>query len=133
MKKICTIPKILLTLLFLFSIPSFAGSTLDSNIAYNKVYRTDRIADSYHFLLLEKSGKYYHLHTNKTSTITPKELKSSKILKNLDKKQSWGQAFASKGDFIREKGKIYTKRYWDRIKSLSTKKIKYLNKTYTLQ
>lgn len=133
MKKTFTIQKILLTLGLLFSTPSFAGNVLNAKISYNKVYRTDRIADSYHFLLLTKDSRYYHLHTNKTSSITPKELKSPKVLKNLEKKQSWGQAFSSKGSLVKEKGKIYTKRYWDRIKVISPKKIKYLNKTYKLQ
>lgn len=133
MKITFTIQKILLTLILLFSTPSFAGDLLDVEISYNKVYRTDRVADSYHFLLLTKKGRYYHLQTNKTSSITPRELKSPKVLKNLNKKQSWGQAFASKGSLVKEKGKIYTKKYWDRIKPISKKKIKYLNKTYKLQ
>ena len=133
MKKTFTIQKILLMLVILFNLPSSAGNILDTKMSYNKVYCTERIADSYHFLLLEKSGKYYHLQTNKTKSITPKEIKSSKILKNLEKKQSWGQAFISKGRFVKEKGKIHTKQYWDRIKTISPKKIKYLNKIYILQ
>lgn len=133
MKKNFTIQKILLALILLFNIPSFATSKPSSKISYDKVYRTDRISDSYHFLLLSKNGKYYHLHTNKVSTITPKEIKSPKVLDNLKTKQSWGQAFASRGSFIEEKGKIYTKKYWDRINIISTKKIKYLNKTYKIK
>ena len=133
MNKTFTIQKLLLAFVIIFSIPTFAGNIIDIKISYNKVYRTDRIADSYHFLLLEEKGKFYYLHTNKTNKITPKEIKSSKILKNLDKKQSWGQAFVSKGDLVEEKGKIYTKKYWDKIKIISKKTIKYRNKTYKLQ
>jgi len=133
MKKNFTINKILLVLILLFNIPSFATSIPSSQISYDKVYRTDRISDSYHFLLLSKNGKYYYLHTNKVSTITPNEIKSSKVLENLKLKQSWGQAFASRGSFTEEKGKLYTKKYWDKIKVISKNKIKYLNKTYKIQ
>ena len=129
MKKSFTLNKFLLILVLTFSMPLFAGNVP----TYNKVYRTDRIADTYHFLLLSKNGRYYYLHTNKVSTITASELKSPKVLENLKTKQSWGQAFSAKGDFTEKKGKLYTRKYWDEIKIISKKKIKYLNKTYKIQ
>ncbi len=132
MKKLFSIGQ-MLTLLFLFTMPITAGNIVSSEPTYDTIYRTARIADSYHFLLLTKSGRYYHLHTNKTSTLTAKELKSSNLLSILNKKQSWGQAFPSKGKTATKNGKLYTERYWDRIKIISSKKIKYLNKTYYLQ
>ncbi len=132
MKKLFSIGQIL-TLLFLFTMPMSAGNIVSSEPTYDTVYRTARISDSYHFLLLTKSGTYYHVHTNKTSTLTAKELKSPNLLSILDKKQSWGQAFPSKGKTVIKNGKLYTERYWDQIKVLSPKKIKYLNKTYYLQ
>lgn len=132
MKRILSIIK-LLTLLSFIATPIFAGSQPQDKPTLDKVYRTSKIADSYYFLLLGSNGSYYHLHTNKAKSLTVKELKSSSIRKILDKKQSWGQAFASKGKYIKEDGKIYTKRYFDRIKSYSPKKIKYLNKIFYLQ
>jgi len=129
MKKSFTLNRFLLILVLTFSMPLFAGNVP----TYNKVYRTDRIADSYHFLLLSKNGRYYYLHTNKVSTITANELRSPKVLENLKTKQSWGQAFSAKGDFIEKKGKLYTRKYWDEIKIISKKKIKYLNKIYKIQ
>lgn len=100
---------------------------------YDKVYRSDRIGDSYHFLILTKSGKYYHLYTNRTNKITKSELKSPNLLEILKKKQSWGKSFPKKGSYTIDGGKIYTKLLWDRIKVLSSNKIKYLNKTFKLQ
>lgn len=134
MKKNFITQKVLfVTLIIFFNVSSFAGNIIDTKPSYNKVYRTDRVADSYHFLLLDKKGKYYYLHTNKVRSISPKELKSPRILKNLKEKQSWGQAIASKGSFVKEKGKFYTKKFWDKIQIISPKEIKYLNKTYKLQ
>ncbi len=133
MKKSFTLNKFLLILVLIFSTPLFAGNMPSANILYDKVYRTDRTGDSYHFLLLSKNGQYFYLQTNKVSTITASELKSPKILENLKEKQSWGQAFSSRGYFTKKKGKLYTKKYWDRIKVISQKNIKYLNKTYKLQ
>jgi len=132
MKKFVTFAQ-LLTLLFFFTMPITAGNIVSNEPTYDAVYRTARIADAYHFLLLTKSGTYYHLHTNKTSTLTADELKSPNILSILNKKQSWGQAFPSQGTYSKKNGKLYTKRYWDNIKIISPKKIKYLNKTFYLQ
>ena len=132
MKKSFTQNRFLPILILIFSIPLFA-SELQTNIAYDKVYRTDRVADSCHFLLLSKDKHYFYLHTNKVSTISADELKSPKLLEHLKKKQSWGQAFVSRGQITEKKGKFYTKKYWDKIKVISKKKIKYLNKTYKLQ
>jgi hypothetical protein len=101
--------------------------------SYNKVYRSDRIGDSYHFLLLTKSGMYYHLYTNRTDKLTAKELKSKNLLKILKKKQSWGQSFPKSGKYTISNNKIYTKLLWDRIEVTSSKRIKYLNKTFKLQ
>jgi hypothetical protein len=100
---------------------------------YNKVYRSDRIGDSYHFLLLTKSGRYYYLYTNRTDTLTANELKSKDLLNILKKKQSWGQSFPRSGRYIINNHKIYTQLLWDRIKITSNKRIKYLNKTFKLQ
>ena len=100
---------------------------------FNKVYRSDRIGDSYHFFLLTKSGTYYHVFTNKTDKLTASELKSSKILTILKNKQSWGKAFPKHGKYTVSQGKLYTKLLWNRIKVISPKKIKYLNKLLYLQ
>jgi hypothetical protein len=113
-------------------VPLFSGPVPDAKPMYNKVYRSDKILDSYHFLLLDKN-RYYYVNTNKTEKLTPEEIKSPEILKILNKKQSWGQAFASSGEYMIKNNKFYTKRYLDRIKILSPKKIKYLNKIFTLQ
>ena len=123
----------LLTLFFVILTPLNAGNVPSKKPLYNKVYRTDRIGDSYHFLLLDKSGRYYYIRTNKTKMLTASEIKSPSILKILKNKQSWGQAFASTGEYVTKNKKIYTKRYWDNIKIKSTKNIKYLNKTFHLQ
>ena len=133
MKKGFTLNKFLLILILIFNTSLFAGNVPNKDMLYDKVYRTDRIADGYYFFLLSKNGKYYYLQTNKVSTITASELKSPKILDNLKEKQSWGQAFSSRGYFTKDKGKLYTKKYWDEIKVISKKKIKYLNKIYKLQ
>jgi len=104
-----------------------------STIHYNKVYRTDRIGDAYHFFLLTKSGTYHHLYTNRTDTLTSGELTSRKLIDILKAKQSWGQSFPKKGRYSINNGKIYTKLLWNRVKVLSDKKIKYLNKVFYLQ
>jgi hypothetical protein len=132
MKRFFSIIRLLTLLSFLVT-PLFSASVHQDKPTVDRVYRTDKIADSYHFLLLTSNGSYYHVHTNKAKSLTVKELKSSSILKILDKKQSWGQAFASKGKYIRKNGKIYTKRYFDRVNAISSKKIKYLNKVYHIQ
>jgi len=111
----------------------FAESSSASKISYDHVYRTSRIGDSYYFLLLTKSGMYYQVYTNRTNTLTAKEIKSSKILDILKKKQSWGQSFTKKGAYTISNGKIYTKLLWKRIKVLSEKELKYLNKNFYLQ
>jgi hypothetical protein len=120
-------------LLSFMATPIFAVSDISPNPSFDKVYRTERIGDAYHYLLLDKQGNYYYVHTNKTKQLSSSELKSSSILNILKKKQSWGQAFSSKGQYIQKNGKFYTKRYWDSIKVYSSKKIKYLNKTFFLQ
>jgi hypothetical protein len=101
--------------------------------SYNKVYRSDRIGDSYHFLLLTKDGMFYHLYSNRTDTLTANELKSKDLLSILKKKQSWGQSFPKSGKYTVSNNKIYTKLLWDRIKVTSKNRIKYLNKTFKLQ
>ena len=131
MKKILLIIK--LSTFFLLSSPLIAGNLNTIEPKYDKVYRSDRIADSYHFFLLSKNGMYYYVHTNKTDQLTASELKSPSILKILDKKQSWGQSFNASGGYIKKNGKIYTKKYWDHIKVFNTKKIKYLNKVFHIQ
>ena len=117
----------------------FSSSMLDAKDStmlepsYNKVYRSDRIGDSYHFLLLTKGGMFYHLYSNRTDTLTANELKSKDLLSILKKKQSWGQSFPKSGKYIINNNKMYTKLLWDRIKVTSKNKIKYLNKTFKLQ
>ena len=104
-----------------------------TTIQYNKVYRTERIGDAYHFLLLTKSGTYHHLYTNRTDKLTASEFQSDHLIDILKSKQSWGQSFPKKGKYSINKGKIYTKLLWNRVKVLSAKKIKYLNKIFYLQ
>ncbi len=133
MKRLLKTIKLLSLLLLLTNTTVFAKDISGVKPAYNKVYRSDRIGDSYHFLLLTKSGKFYHLITNRTDHLTASELKSSNIVEILKKKQSWGKAYPKKGDYTIDKGKIYTKLLWNRIKILSSKKIKYLNKILYLQ
>jgi len=132
--------KVLLITLKLFSfVLFFSTNTLYAQNAslvepnYNRVYRSDRIGDSYHFLLLTKDGMYYHLYTNRTATLTAKELKSKNLLNILKKKQSWGQSFPKSGRYTISKNKIYTKLLWDRIRVNSNSNIKYLNKIFKLQ
>ena len=131
MKKINLLP--LLTLFFVIMTPIYAINVPTTQPVYNKVYRTGKIADLYHFLLLDKSGRYYYIRTNKAKILTANEIKSSSILKILNSKQSWGQAFSSTGKYIIKNGKIYTKRYLDKIDVKSSKEIKYLNKIFHLQ
>ena len=114
--------------------PIFAGNIPDdAKPILNRVYRTEKISDSYHFLLLDSSKKYYYINTNKSKTLTPSEMKSPDILELLKSKQSWGQAFASSGKYIEKNGNIFTEKYLDRIKVISPKKIEYLNKVFILQ
>jgi peptide methionine sulfoxide reductase MsrA len=110
-----------------------AEKVIGTQPTFNKVYRSDRVGDSYHFFLLTKSGTYYHVFTNKTDKLTASELKSSKILTILKNKQSWGKAFPKHGKYTVSQGKLYTKLLWNRIKVISPKKIKYLNKLLYLQ
>jgi len=133
MKTLTLIIKTLtLTLLFLGSFLS-ASTVNGPQPIYDKVYRSDRTGDSYHFLILTKSGDYHYLYTNRTKSLSSAELKSPKILEILKKKQLWGQSFPKTGKYAIDKGKIYTKLLWDRIHVLSSKKIKYLNKTFYLK
>jgi hypothetical protein len=131
MKKIFLIN--ILALFLALLMPLNAGNVPEIKPLYNKVYRTDRVGDSYHFLLLDKNGKYYYVRTNKTKILTPSEIKSPSILNILKEKQSWGQAFLSSGSYVVKNSKLYTKRYWDIIKVNSKKEIKYLNKIFHLQ
>jgi len=125
---------LLLTFILLFTSVPLSASTLDGvKPVYDKVYRTSRIGDSYHFLLLDKNGNYYHLFTNKTDKLTASELKSSKLLTILKNKQSWGKAFPKKGSYTVKNGKLYTKLLWNPIKVISSNKIKYLNKTFYIK
>ena len=124
----------LLSFSLLFSHSTLNASTINGQKpSYNKVYRTDRTGDSYHFLILTKDGKYHYLYTNRTANLTSSELKSPNLLDILKKKQSWGQAFPKKGRYTIDNGKIYTKLLWDRIRVLSPRKIKYLNKVFYLK
>jgi len=125
--------KIFSFLLFTSTTVVNAKDTAMLEPSYNKVYRSDRIGDSYHFLLLTKSGMYYHLYSNRTDTLTANELKSKDLLSILKKKQSWGQSFPKSGKYIINNNKIYTQLLWDRIKVTSNKNIKYLNKIFKLQ
>jgi hypothetical protein len=133
MKIILIIVKIFSFVLFFSSMTLDAKDSTMLEPSYNKVYRSDRIGDSYHFLLLTKSGMYYHLYSNRTDTLTANELKSKDLLSILKKKQSWGQSFPKSGKYIINNNKIYTQLLWDRIKVTSNKNIKYLNKIFKLQ
>ncbi len=113
--------------------PIFAGNIPDAKPSLNRVYRTEKISDSYHFLLLDSNKRYYYINTNKSKKLTPSEMKSPDILEILKRKQSWGQAFVSSGKYINKNGNIYTEKYLDRIKVISPNKIKYLNKIFILQ
>ncbi len=133
MKTLIIILK-LLSFSLLFSHSTLNASTINGQKpTYNKVYRTDRTGDSYHFLMLTKDGKYHYLYTNRTAKLSSSELKSPNLLNILKKKQSWGQAFPKQGKYTIDNGKIYTKLLWDRIHVLSASKIKYLNKIFYLQ
>lgn len=126
--------KLLLLLMILFSTFGLQADKIKgATPSFNKIYRSNRIGDSYHFLLLTKKNEYYYLFTNKTDKLTASELKSSKLLNILKKKQSWGKAFPKSGEYTLNKGKLYTKLLWNPIKILSPKKIKYINKTFYLQ
>ena len=125
--------KIFSFVLFFSSSMLYAEETISIKPSFNKVYRTDRIGDSYHFLLLTKSGMYYHLYTNRTDVLTATELKSKNLLYILKKKQSWGRSFPINGKYTIVNNKIYTKLLWDRIKVNSNGTIKYLNKIFRLQ
>jgi len=126
--------RLLLTLIILLSSFSLNANEIDGvKPSFDKVYRSGRIGDSYHFLLLDKRGRYYYLFTNKTNKLTASELKSSNILKILKKRQSWGKAFPKNGQYTINKGKIYTKLLWNPIKILNKNQIKYLNKTFYLK
>jgi len=124
--------------LFIFII-LFSQNTLEAQDisgiqpTYNAVYRSDRVGDAYHFLLLTKDGRYYYIHTNRASTLTPNEMKSPDILNILKKKQSWGQSFPKKGTYTIKNGKLYTKLLWDQIQIISKNEIKYLNKSFYLK
>jgi hypothetical protein len=133
MKTLIITLKIFAFVLLFTNISLYAEGVSGAAPTYDKVYRSDRVGDSYHFLILTKSGKYYHLYTNRTNKITKSELKSPNLLEILKKKQSWGKSFPKKGSYTVDSGKIYTKLLWDRIKVVSSKKIKYLNKTFKLQ
>jgi hypothetical protein len=120
--------------ILLFSSNTLGAKGISGTVpSYNKVYRTNRIGDSYHFFILTKNGMYYHLYTNRTNTLTANELKSPNLLNILKKKQSWGQSFPKNGRYTIDSGKIYTKLLWDRIKVISSNQIKYLNKTFHLK
>ena len=133
MKRLLTIVKLLSLLLIITNTNVYAEKISGAEPVYNKVYRSDRIGDTYHFLLLTKGGMFYHLITNRTDKLTANELKSPNILEILKKKQSWGKAYPKKGKYTIDKGKIYTKLLWNQIKVLSSKKLKYLNKVLYLQ
>ena len=133
MKRLLLTLKFFILLTLLSTITTYAEKISGVSPSYDKVYRSDRIGDSYHFFLLTKNGTFYHLLTNKTDKLTVRELKSSKLLTILKKKQSWGKAFPKTGKYTVDNGKVYTKLLWNRIKILSPTKIIYLNKTLHLQ
>jgi len=133
MKRLLLTLKLLSFYILLSNVTLNAEEIVGAQPTFNKVYRSDRIGDSYHFFLLTKGGTYYHLFTNKTDKLTVREMKSSKLLTILKQKQSWGKAFPKKGKYTINNGKLYTKLLWNRIKILSTNKIKYLNKVYSIQ
>lgn len=133
MKTLLKTIKFVALLIFIVNSTLYAESISGTQPTYDKVYRTDRIGDSYHFFLLTEKGKYYHLYTNRTSSLTAKELKSKDLLEILKKKQSWGQSFPKKGTYTVSDGKLYTKLLWKKIEILSESKIKYLNKTFYLK
>jgi len=133
MKRLLITLKLFILLLLLSTTATHAEKNSGVTPSYGKVYRSDRIGDSYYFLLLTKSGNFYQLLTNKTDKLTVNELTSSRLLRILKKKQSWGKAFPKKGQYTIKNGKVYTKLQWNRIKVISSTKIKYLNKTFTLQ
>lgn len=133
MKRLLLTIKLLSFFIIFTNVTLNAEEIAGAKPTYNKVYRSDRIGDSYHFLLLTKSGIFYYLFTNKTDKLSVEELKSPKLLTILKEKQSWGKAFPNRGKYTVNKGKVYTKRLWNRIKILSSNKIKYLNKTFYLQ
>jgi len=133
MKTLLKTIKLLILLILVNQSTLYAETISGTEPIYDKVYRTDRIGDSYHFFLLTKSGNYYHLYTNRTNTLTASELKSENLLKILKDKQSWGQSFPKIGTYTISDGKIYTKLLWNRIKVLSDSKIKYLNKIFYLK
>ncbi len=133
MKPLIIVLKLLSFYLLFFNSTLNATTINGPQPIYDKVYRTDRMGDSYHFLILTKSGNYHYLYTNRTSKLTSSELTSKNLLEILKKKQSWGQSFPKKGKYTIDKGKIYTKLLWDRITIISPKKIKYLNKVFYLK
>jgi hypothetical protein len=131
MRELLSIVRVFLLVAFMLNF-TFAGNLPEVKPSLNKIYRTEKISDSYHFLLLDSSN-FYYVNTNKTDKLTVEEIKSPNILELLKSKQSWGQAFSSSGEYIVKNGKLFTKRYLDRIKVTSPKEIKYLNKTFILQ
>ena len=133
MKRLLLTIKLLSFVILFSNVTLNAESIVGTQPTYNKVYRSDRVGDSYHFFLLTKSGTFYHLFTNKTDKLLVSELKSSQLLNILKKKQSWGKAFPKKGKYTISNGKVYTKLLWNRIKILSSNKIKYLNKTFYIK
>jgi len=133
MKRLLLTLKLLSFFILFTNVTLHAESITGVKPTYNKVYRSARVGDSYHFFLLTKSGTFYHLFTNKTDTLSVSELKSSKILSILDDKQSWGKAFPKTGKYVINNGKLYTKLLWNRIKILSSSEIKYLNKNFSIK
>jgi len=133
MKRLLLTIKLLSIVILFSNVTLNAESTVSNEATYDKVYRSDRVGDSYHFFLLTQNGTFYHLFTNKTDKLSVEELKSPKLLSILKQKQSWGKAFPKKGKYTINNGKLYTKLLWNRIKILSTTKIKYLNKTLYLK
>ncbi|KIM06766.1 MAG: hypothetical protein KU29_08185 [Sulfurovum sp. FS06-10] len=133
MKKIFLKVNLISMLFLLLHSTLYAETVPNSQLAYDTVYRTDRVADTYYFLLLSKNGMYYHLRTNKTENLTATELKSASLLDILNTKQEWGQTFPDKGQYTLKNDTIYTNLFWDEIKVLDSKKIKYLNKIFSVQ
>ena len=133
MKNLLLTLKLLSFIILFQNVTLYAKGISKEVPSYDKVYRTTKIGDSYQFFLVSKTGTYYHLNTNRTSKLTASELKSPALLEILKKKQSWGKSFPKKGKYTTTDGKLYTKLLWDRIKVVSPKKIRYLNKNFILQ
>ncbi len=114
-------------------VPIFCGSIpkcLEPKL--NRVYRSEKILDSYYFILLDEK-EYYYINTDGTDSLSVDEIKSPDILKIMTNKHSWAQTFSSRGKYFIKNCKIYTDNYMDKIDVISPDRLKYLNKIFILQ